>query len=253
MNATKDISKPVKQATHLGVKPLFFQPKLIVNPPNDFYEQEADAVADKVMRMKEPVQQPAFFAPSPLYAQQKIKTQVNHEGNIQRQHDDEKTPQPKPPPPVFKPMIFWDDGEKKDLIPPSVLETDTKDEQAPGLSFDPRNFQLKTQLKPNFRDARLVLTTKGVLDTRDYVNDIGNLWQNTHQLVLDWRLGNIANNVLDKVPKFIKPDLEGLDMDTYITNKLVLTTLGSANTRDNPEFNEGSGIIIPLYSWKKRF
>jgi hypothetical protein len=27
------------------------QPKLSINPPNDMYEQEADAMADKVMRM----------------------------------------------------------------------------------------------------------------------------------------------------------------------------------------------------------
>lgn len=30
---------------------LFFQPKLTVGPPNDLYEREADAMADKVMRM----------------------------------------------------------------------------------------------------------------------------------------------------------------------------------------------------------
>ena len=29
----------------------FFQAKLTINQPNDMYEQEADAVADKVMRM----------------------------------------------------------------------------------------------------------------------------------------------------------------------------------------------------------
>ena len=32
-------------------KELFFQPKLTINPPNDIYEQEADAMADKVMRI----------------------------------------------------------------------------------------------------------------------------------------------------------------------------------------------------------
>ncbi|MFT3681144.1 MAG: DUF4157 domain-containing protein [Ferruginibacter sp.] len=32
----------------------FFQPKLTVNQPNDAYEQEADAMADKVMRMEQP-------------------------------------------------------------------------------------------------------------------------------------------------------------------------------------------------------
>ncbi|MDB5133752.1 MAG: hypothetical protein JWP37_355 [Mucilaginibacter sp.] len=35
-------------------KPLFFQPKLIVNKPGDQYEQEADAMAGHVMRMSDP-------------------------------------------------------------------------------------------------------------------------------------------------------------------------------------------------------
>ena len=30
------------------------QPKLTINPPNDVYEQEADRVADEVMRMPDP-------------------------------------------------------------------------------------------------------------------------------------------------------------------------------------------------------
>ena len=36
-----------------SVPTLFFQPKLTVNTPGDTYEQEADRVADQVMRMKE--------------------------------------------------------------------------------------------------------------------------------------------------------------------------------------------------------
>ncbi len=40
---------------------LFFQPKLSINQPNDVYEQEADAVADKVMCM--PANRQSFFTP----------------------------------------------------------------------------------------------------------------------------------------------------------------------------------------------
>ena len=32
----------------------FIQPKLTINQPNDVYEQQADAMADKVMRMEQP-------------------------------------------------------------------------------------------------------------------------------------------------------------------------------------------------------
>ena len=41
----------------------FFQPKLTVNPPNVVYEQEADAIADKVVIM--PSNEHSFFSPTP--------------------------------------------------------------------------------------------------------------------------------------------------------------------------------------------
>jgi hypothetical protein len=41
----------------------FIQPKLTINQPNDAYEQEADAMADKVMRMQD-IQQRSFFSPA---------------------------------------------------------------------------------------------------------------------------------------------------------------------------------------------
>ncbi|HEY9363613.1 MAG TPA: DUF4157 domain-containing protein [Chitinophagaceae bacterium] len=49
----------------------FFQPKLTINNPNDQYEQEADTVADKVMKMETPFVQKKsdsdlFFSPSPI-------------------------------------------------------------------------------------------------------------------------------------------------------------------------------------------
>ncbi|MEO6949664.1 MAG: DUF4157 domain-containing protein [Ginsengibacter sp.] len=43
---------------------IFFQPKLTINQPNDVYEKEADAMADKVMRMPENNQ--LFFSPNPF-------------------------------------------------------------------------------------------------------------------------------------------------------------------------------------------
>jgi hypothetical protein len=49
----------------------FIQPKLTVNQPNDVYEQEADAMADKVMRMETPLLQTktndnSFFKPTSI-------------------------------------------------------------------------------------------------------------------------------------------------------------------------------------------
>src|SRR5687767_7736527 len=44
------------------IKPLV-QPKLSINNPNDIYEQEADAMAEKIMRMPLNQNESAFFKP----------------------------------------------------------------------------------------------------------------------------------------------------------------------------------------------
>lgn len=69
----------------------FFQPKLTINQPNDIYEQEADAVADKVMRMPEKNSNPLFFQPKPvpISAVQRKCDDCEHEDDLQRKEDDE--------------------------------------------------------------------------------------------------------------------------------------------------------------------
>jgi len=49
----------------------FIQPKLQVNQPGDQYEQEADAMADKVMRMKDPATDSTVFSTGALSVQRK--------------------------------------------------------------------------------------------------------------------------------------------------------------------------------------
>ena len=49
------------------------QPKLSINTPGDAYEQEADAMADKVMRMQIPASQDSFFKPALSSIQRKCK------------------------------------------------------------------------------------------------------------------------------------------------------------------------------------
>ncbi|HTA27040.1 MAG TPA: DUF4157 domain-containing protein [Bacteroidia bacterium] len=51
--------------------PVFIQPKLTVNSPGDIYEQEADAMADKVMRMNIPDTGTSFFKSSTSFLQRK--------------------------------------------------------------------------------------------------------------------------------------------------------------------------------------
>jgi hypothetical protein len=66
------IKQNVTSAT--ACKGAFFQPKHTVNQPNDIYEQEADAVADKVMRMPNPgYNDSSFFKPAPAIVQRKCQ------------------------------------------------------------------------------------------------------------------------------------------------------------------------------------
>ena len=62
---------------------MFFQAKLSINQPNDVYEQEANNVAEQVMRMHTPSLKPAFF--SPVSVQRKCRECEEEEKNkVQR-------------------------------------------------------------------------------------------------------------------------------------------------------------------------
>ena len=62
---------------------LFFQPKLTINNPNDKYEQEADSMADKVMRMKSDNNESSFFRYSGTNLQRQCKD-CEEEENLHR-------------------------------------------------------------------------------------------------------------------------------------------------------------------------
>jgi len=71
----------------------FFQPKLTINAPGDVYEQEADAVADKVMRMAGgPLQQDAFFKPAGNMVHRKCQ-HCEEEEKVQRKESGTEEPQ----------------------------------------------------------------------------------------------------------------------------------------------------------------
>lgn len=54
MPVRKPISNPAISPAPAVVKPLFFQPKLAINQPNDAYEREADRIADQVVQTPGP-------------------------------------------------------------------------------------------------------------------------------------------------------------------------------------------------------
>lgn len=62
----------------------FFQPKLTVNEPGDMYEQEADAVADKVAGMPDAAAGGSYFNPSPLNVQRKCQHCEEEEKSMHR-------------------------------------------------------------------------------------------------------------------------------------------------------------------------
>lgn len=71
-----------------GDKSSFFQPKLSVNQPNDVYEQEADAMANQVMRMANPTQnETSFFKPA-----DNIQRKCQHCEDEEKVHRKESSP-----------------------------------------------------------------------------------------------------------------------------------------------------------------
>src|SRR3954466_11451847 len=60
----KSLSSSYAQKKQSSFFKPFIQAKLTINRPNDIYEQEADAMADKVMRMNDVEPTQAFFKPA---------------------------------------------------------------------------------------------------------------------------------------------------------------------------------------------
>ena len=73
------------EANHSPVSIPFFQPKLSVNQPDDAYEQEADAMAERVMRMTDSsVNNFSFFKPSISLIKRKCAHCEEEEKQLQR-------------------------------------------------------------------------------------------------------------------------------------------------------------------------
>ena len=91
MNSFGSKSKNDKSnSNNRGYKP-FFQPKLTVNQPNDVYEQEADSMADHVMRMTDISQNnTAFFKRSTVNLQRKCQHCEEEEKLHRKETSDDK-------------------------------------------------------------------------------------------------------------------------------------------------------------------
>lgn len=83
-------SKSPLENTSNTSKAAFFQAKLTVNQPNDIYEQEADAMADKVMRMADvSANNDAFFKPAFSQVQRKCQACEEEEKHVHRKEANE--------------------------------------------------------------------------------------------------------------------------------------------------------------------
>src|SRR5882672_7087595 len=87
MFVSKENTKKGKDSFNQGGT--FFQPKLTINQPDDVYEQEADARADKVMRQTDPRQDtPLFFKPANTQPIQPKSSE--HKGEDEKQKEDDE-------------------------------------------------------------------------------------------------------------------------------------------------------------------
>ncbi|SEI51227.1 protein of unknown function [Dyadobacter sp. SG02] len=85
------VKSPVADKKQAAKAP-FFQPKLTVNEPGDSYEQEADAVADRVMRVPDPTAHNSQFKKVPVASLQRQCASCEEEKIQRKESEEEETP-----------------------------------------------------------------------------------------------------------------------------------------------------------------
>ena len=101
----------------------FFQPKLQINQPGDRYEQEADAMADRVMRMPDSgIGQGAFEASAPT-VQRKCAECEKQEQEMQLQRKESDRSSPAYAPPAVHDVLNSSSGRPMDRSTRSFMES----------------------------------------------------------------------------------------------------------------------------------
>jgi hypothetical protein len=236
---------------------LHVQPKLTIGAVDDFYEREADTVAERVMRMPGQLQQ---FKPVPVMIQRKCAACEQEElqrkpaASIVQRDPDDKLPD-------LTLSSDWDDRSKR---PPYVNHYQ--------LVFAPtKNESLDSKI--NFGDLNLDLIQRGKIDPSDFSEDYANLWKSDYQLSTNLGLGKIVGNLygmggrldtklLKPVRKFVRkipilshvagamkyepPVPKGNDWDRYVADKLAQQALDAAVSGDYAAYNSQSGTVITI-------
>ena len=142
---------------------LFFQPKLTINQPNDQYEQEADAVADKVMRTSDASAQQTFFKPSsaPL-----IQPKFKEGEELQKEENKEELVLQKQPVadlPIQRNQAKYEDEEKEKISrketaegTPAITDKVTQTLQSSGHRMDNNTLNfMEGRFGYNFSDVQI--------------------------------------------------------------------------------------------------
>lgn len=206
----------------------FFQPKLIIgqhNDPDDYRnEQEADAMADKVMQ--ETPSEKKFFPPAAIQRQcaeceeeekeKKLqKKQINStDVIIQRQHNNEpKSNNNNFQLPPFRPQLA------PPLIPPLHLNP----------PFD----------SIGYLGLRETFFNRGVLFPGNYMGGAQQEWARQYLFYKQFGLGNaVGNSFIGDSLRFFGVTPPGGDWNAWLSNTTTPLAVDSALSRDFPNFNE---------------
>ncbi len=201
----------------------FIQPKLTVNASGDEYEQEADAVADKVMRMKDASPQTdTFFKPAISSLQRKCHQCEEEDKEKMMQRKSDIT------------LIQRDPDEEQPAETPPAA---TPDVPAPVLPNVP-NFQLPPLEPVDYLGINRSFLNRG-LSPYGYGDAAKQEWSRQYQLYST--LG--AGNVLDKTfiggtLRFFGVTPPGGDWNAWLSNQTTPKAIDSALQRDYPNLNE---------------
>lgn len=123
---------------------VFFQPKLTINQPNDIYEQEADSVAERVMRMPDKNTESLFFQPKslPLSQIQRKCAACENEEKLYRKEEEEENVQMK-----------GETGAEGGMTAPSIVH-DAINSPGQPLDKETRNF-MESRFGYDFGDVRV--------------------------------------------------------------------------------------------------
>lgn len=195
-------------------KSLFFQPKLSINQPNDAYEQEADAVADKVMRMKDSASEKKFF--SPPVVQKKSADREEEERKLQRLPVDNKI--------VIQRQESADNEQTTTREPPALL---------PPLRLTPPYDAV------DFLGLQQTFFNRGVLFPGSYMGAAQQEWGRQYRFYSMLGLGNaLGRSFMGDTLNFFGVTPPGGDWNAWLANTTTPLAVDSALSRDFPTFNE---------------